>query len=475
MKRIFFICFIIVMISPLTIFAGDTGKVGTLQTTSCGYQISAAIDKNNNLWVWGENYSGLLGDNGNIISYPIMFMKDAKSVYMPKNTSYAAVIKTDDSLWTWGTNDFGQLGDKTTVNNTTPKKVMDDVEAVSLGFKHTAAIKKDGSLWVWGLNNKGQVGNNTQDSISEPQKIMDHVVAISAGKWFTAAIDDKSNLWMWGDNQYGQFGDESLEPSLVPKKVMTDVSYVQVCEDFTVVVKNDGTLWAAGTNQNGQLGFSSGSQRYVNKFTQVPGISNVKRITLGYRFGLAVTNNGELWGWGSGGALGEGLAGYTGKFPQSIMPVTKITNGIDSTSSGHNHSLILKQDGTLLACGYNYSGALGNGISQTNDWTLTPTDVSIEKIKTVDNPNSIIITDVSPNSVKFSSFTDCKGVLIVASYKNGVLCDVYSEDFSATSGENKEIAISLDTNEADKMSAFIWNSMSDILPLCKKSDLILTE
>ena len=52
--------------------------------------------------------------------------------------------------------------------NHEPKKIMDDVVAVSLGTGYSAAIKRDGSLMMWGDNSYGQFGNGTTESSTTP-------------------------------------------------------------------------------------------------------------------------------------------------------------------------------------------------------------------------------------------------------------------------------------------------------------------
>ena len=67
---------------------------------------------------------------------------------------YTMVIDTNDNLWAWGANNYGQLGDGTTTPHYTPVKVGDGWQSVSTGgWSHTVGIKTDGSLWAWGANN----------------------------------------------------------------------------------------------------------------------------------------------------------------------------------------------------------------------------------------------------------------------------------------------------------------------------------
>ena len=67
-------------------------------------------------------------------------------------------------LWTWGRNGYGQLGDNTGTNRSTPVTTLSggaNWKQVAGGNVHTAAIKTDGTLWTWGRNDFGQLGDNT--------------------------------------------------------------------------------------------------------------------------------------------------------------------------------------------------------------------------------------------------------------------------------------------------------------------------
>ena len=111
----------------------------------------------------------------------------------------------------------------------------------------------------------------------------------------------------------------------------------------------------------------------------------MKSVSLGYRYVLAVKTNGELWGWGAGGALGDGQI-------NAVNSPKKIMDGVNSVSAGYDHSLILKDDGTLLSCGRNYNGQLGDGNSETNNWTLTPSPVNLGSVKTIEEKKTYIVT-----------------------------------------------------------------------------------
>ena len=76
-------------------------------------------------------------------------------------------------LYGWGANHSGQLGDGTTLDSYTPVKIgnSNDWKEIAAGWYHTISIKTDGSLWAWGLNDYGQLGDGTKTDKTVPIKI----------------------------------------------------------------------------------------------------------------------------------------------------------------------------------------------------------------------------------------------------------------------------------------------------------------
>ena len=247
---------------------------------SCGLNHVAAIDKKGDLWMWGSNFDGQLGNNyvgdafnesgSPYMTVPDLVMHNVVAVSCGGN--HTAAIDADGTLWAWGSNEEGQLGTDGASDTwsayyesiqTNPDRVMDHVVAVSCGENHTAAIDQDGTLWTWGWNEFGQLGTGDTVSSAIPVKVMDNAVSVSCGYHCTAVIDQEGALWIWGDDRHGQIGvdgqvnDENAarEPiQTLPTKVMDQVSAVSFGFDHTAAVTEDGTLWTWGANDCGQLG-----------------------------------------------------------------------------------------------------------------------------------------------------------------------------------------------------------------------------
>ena len=196
--------------------------IGNVASISLGSEHGAAITVHNDLYMWGDNFFGQLGDGTSEDSYvPMKIMDNVVSVSLGNH--HSAAITTDSSLYMWGDGYYGQLGNGESgliTESHVPIKIMDNVISVRLGIFHSAAITADGSLYMWGDNSRGQLGNGTYEFKNLPIKIMDGIVFASLGWYHSSAITTNGSLYMWGNNDYGQLGNGTTENSSVPVKIV---------------------------------------------------------------------------------------------------------------------------------------------------------------------------------------------------------------------------------------------------------------
>jgi len=236
---------------------------------------SLYLDNSCDLYGWGYNFYGQLGDGSYTNSItPIKIMTDVKAFSIGGNHSLA--LRNDGSLWVWGSNAFAQLGDGSYNNSASPKKIMDNVISISAGGKHSLAIKEDGSLWAWGSNAFAQLGDGSYNNSVSPKKIMDNVISISAGGNHSLAVKEDGSLWVWGSNAFAQLGDGSYNNSITPKKVLDNVKTVVAGGNHSIAIKNDGSILTWGYNSFGQIGDGT----YANKTMPliITGLKSVEEI-----------------------------------------------------------------------------------------------------------------------------------------------------------------------------------------------------
>ncbi|MCL2556140.1 MAG: hypothetical protein FWE03_03870 [Firmicutes bacterium] len=132
---------------------------------STGGRHTLYIDNAGNLWAWGDNSRYQLGGfnpTGELDPVHVNTggrMNNARIVSVAAGWEHNLAIDEFGNLWAWGQNDRGQLGDATTTNRATPIRVntgnrMNNARIISIavGGRHSLAIDEFGFLWSWGDN-----------------------------------------------------------------------------------------------------------------------------------------------------------------------------------------------------------------------------------------------------------------------------------------------------------------------------------
>jgi len=167
-----------------TTFTSSPIQVGALTNwsqLSLGTRHSAAVKTDGTLWTWGRNGTqffsvGVLGQN-NLInrSSPVQVgaLTNWVQVSSPHFGNTCLAITTNGELYAWGTNGSGELGDGTTIARSSPVQIgaLTNWAQVSAGQSGCIALKTDGTIWTWGYNGQGQLGQNDVIRRSSPVQV----------------------------------------------------------------------------------------------------------------------------------------------------------------------------------------------------------------------------------------------------------------------------------------------------------------
>jgi alpha-tubulin suppressor-like RCC1 family protein len=317
--------------------AGNGGQEGG---PGSGY----AIGSDGKLYAWGNNAAGELGNGSTtnsdtpvVVSLPSGVTPTAISA----NQGAAYAIGSDGNVYAWGVNSSGQLGNGSTTNSDTPVVVSlpsgVTPTAIAAGATSAYAIGSDGNLYAWGDNSYGALGNGffctTNPCISDspvvvslPAGVTPKAIAASRGFIYGTAyaIGSDGNLYAWGYNGDGELGDGSTTNNLlsdtpVVVSLPSGVTPKAVAggAETAYAIGSDGNLYAWGDNYYGELGDASLPLCMPNFFTcisrtpvvvSLPSGVTPKAVAGGDYSGYAIGSDGNLYAWGDNdnGQLGDG-------------------------------------------------------------------------------------------------------------------------------------------------------------------------
>jgi alpha-tubulin suppressor-like RCC1 family protein len=274
-------------------------------------------------------------------------------------------------IFAWGFNIEGQLGDGTTVDKSSPVSVVGgftDWCGVSGGCRIGQGIRANGTLWAWGRGDFGMLGDNTNVDKSSPVSVVGGFTdwcGVSAGINHSLGVRTNGTAWAWGLGCQGRLGDGTTVSKRSPVSVVggfTDWCGISAGTTHSLGVRTNCTIWAWGCNGTGRLGDNttvdqSSPVSVVGGFTDWCGISG------GVNHSVAIRNNGTIWSWGNNGT---GRLGDDTTVDKS-SPVSVVGGFTDwcGVSAGLAHGLGIRTNGSIWAWGFGGQGRLGDGTTVT--------------------------------------------------------------------------------------------------------------
>ena len=291
----------------------------------------------------------------------------------------AQAADVEGTPYTFGSNTFGQLGDGSlsAASRATPGPVtgLNDVIDIAGGREHLLALRSDGTVMAWGSDGNGQQGNgpgNTDQYEPEPVPGLTGIVDVDDGHYHSIALKNDGTAWAWGYGSFGQLGNDSTSAQVhspVQFGSLSNIEHVYGGRDMTLVLLDDGTVWCAGSNALGECGTGATTSKVTTPI-EVEGISDVVDLAGGRNHTLAIKNDGTVWAWGdnNSGQLGDGNDEGSREEPEQVAGLTNVVD----VAAGADHSIAVTANGSVYAWGSGYRGQLGHG--GTSD-RLTPTAV----------------------------------------------------------------------------------------------------
>ena len=378
---------------------------------SAGGDHTCALLTTGEVFCWGSNVYGQLGDGANSSKTTPVAVNELHSGVAAIGAGYVhtCALTTDGAVHCWGGNYVGQLGDGSTLAKSIPTPVTglgNPVTALAINATHSCAIITGGRVQCWGANEHGQLGNGISGNKKTPtpvQGVGSGITAISAGGYHSCALTSQGEVKCWGYNSNAQLGDGTSVNQQTPVNVSgldNDVIAISAGESHTCVLRTGGGVrcWGgappaapvdvAGLN-SGVTAISAGQYHtcaltangevkcwgHTNGLPSVPvaiaGLNgDVKAISAGSSHTCALTTSDGVQCWGDNdyGQLGDGTASpRTGP-----VAVSGLDRGVIAISAGQNRTCAVTTSGGVKCWGLNQVGLPDDGASNIH---YTPVDV----------------------------------------------------------------------------------------------------
>ncbi|CAA0839604.1 Regulator of chromosome condensation (RCC1) family protein [Striga hermonthica] len=331
-----------------------------------GSRNSLAICEDGKLFTWGWNQRGTLGHppetkTENVPSQ-VKALANVKIVQAAIGGWHCLAVDDQGRAYAWGGNEYGQCGEEPERKDDTGRPVRRDivipqrcvpklsVRQVAAGGTHSVVLTREGHVWTWGQ--PWPPGDIKQ--ISTPVRVqgLDNVKVIAVGAFHNLALLDDGTVMAWGNNEYGQLGTGDTQPRSQPIAVqgLSDLKMVDIAAGgwHSTAMTDDGEVYGWGRGEHGRLGFGDDkSSKMVPQKVQLLVGEEIVQVSCGGTHSVALTRDGRMYSFGRGdhGRLGYGrkvTTGHPAEVPINILPPPKALDGADAEG---------RWCATLVACG----------------------------------------------------------------------------------------------------------------------------
>ncbi|KAH9624030.1 hypothetical protein KSS87_008623 [Heliosperma pusillum] len=287
---------------------------------------------------------------------------------------FHSAVVVNGSVWVWGKGDGGRLGlaHEHSEFGPRPNPYLDGVDMLALGGLHSLALTSQGQIFSWGYGGFGALGHSVFTRELVPRMVegpwSGKIKHIATSGTHTAAITDSGEVYTWGrDEGDGRLGlgpergpDQTGGLSTPGKVKALPVPVAAVaCGGFcTMALTEQGQLWGWGANSNYELG--TGDKVGGWRPRQIPSLENVcvLQVACGGYHALALTDDGKVLSWGHGG---HGQLGHSSiqsqKVPTMIEALAE--ERIVSIACGGSSSAAVTETGKLYMWGNGKDSQLG--------------------------------------------------------------------------------------------------------------------
>jgi alpha-tubulin suppressor-like RCC1 family protein len=324
-----------------------------------------AVTSDGRVFAWGRNDNGELGDGTNTrrdepveVDFGSLLDASEKIIAVSSGYYHSAALSDAGNVYTWGYDGYGELGDNPALaSKNTPQPI--DRTNIPTGVKIVQVVTSDyetvmlgdnGKTYGMGYNGNGMLGDSTNVNRAIPVENQPgampsgtHILSISGRYRTIVALTDNSSqqLYAWGYNGNGQVGTGSVggnifSPVAVDLGSFGTVNFTEVAmgAETGYALDDSGEYYTWGLNSSGEYGngTTSGANGHIQHILAMPALKHISsNFHTVWAQTLADPNHVIAWGYGPHGQIGNGA--FTNQpTPQTVIlaqgtKVSKIAGG----------------------------------------------------------------------------------------------------------------------------------------------------
>ncbi len=270
------------------------GAVGRVAQLATGSTHSLVLTSTGELYTFGENQFGQLGraansgtENANRVPERISLPgASGQVVQIAAGYEHSLALTSTGQLYAFGANRYGELGNATNMGtqipNPAPTPVLlpgasGQVVQIAAGVEESLALTSAGQLYAFGGNRYGELGRaaNVETPLPNPTPVpvslpaaAGPLRAIAAGGFHSLALTASGLIYAFGRNTSGQLGNAagtgSEKANATPLAVTLAGANAPAIglaagSAHSLAITASGELYSFGSNLDGQLGRAASS------------------------------------------------------------------------------------------------------------------------------------------------------------------------------------------------------------------------
>ena len=236
-----------------------------IKQLACGFLHSVYLDFDGNVFSFGDNSEGQLGNGGKKCYSPQKLEELPLCTQISCGEFFTICVSEDGNLFSFGSNSHGQLGHGDMDKRDSPKKIesLENIDFVECGGYHVFCKLLNDDVYFWGNGNPFLSGDeryqsNPQKEDSWPKNVVD----IKCGPCHALILTNEGMVYSYGLNYYGQLGQPQVQELRNPKKIdkLSRIIRIECGHKHSVCIDNENNIYFFGSNSSGQLGLGSINQ-----------------------------------------------------------------------------------------------------------------------------------------------------------------------------------------------------------------------